>query len=96
MILEIQSENSKSMKDSERATLRSLLLEFEENDIMDATVCAHNLTRKSPMEDSRNLARVMRGTLDWTANVILEQPRTNNIQDTQKKMEKKTNTNKST
>lgn len=50
LVLEIQQEGSKSMKDSERATLRALLQELEESDIMDCTVCAHHVVRLSPME----------------------------------------------
>ena len=50
LVLEIQMEGSKSMKDAERATLRALLQEMEESEIMDCTVCGHEVARRSPME----------------------------------------------
>lgn len=48
VILEI--ENGKGVKDSEPTTLRCLLKEFEETEIIDVTVCCHNLSKKSAME----------------------------------------------
>lgn len=50
MILEIQKENSKSMEDSEPTSLRALLFELEESEIVDATLCVHDLTRRSVAE----------------------------------------------
>lgn len=50
-ILEIQAENSKSMKDSAPSTVRSLLIEFEEAGIVDATINSHEVVRLSPMAE---------------------------------------------
>lgn len=37
------------MKDSEPTSLRSLLKEFEESEVLDVTLCCHDLTKKSAM-----------------------------------------------
>jgi len=50
MVLEIASEGSKAMKDSEPTSLRALLFEFEESEIIDTTLCMHDLTRRSVAE----------------------------------------------
>ena len=50
-ILEIQAEKSKSMKDSAPSTVRSLLIEFEEAGIVDATINSHEVVRLSPMAE---------------------------------------------
>ena len=50
MVLEIQKENSKSMEDAEPTSLRALLFELEESEIVDATLCVHDLTRRSIAE----------------------------------------------
>lgn len=50
VVLEIQQENSKAMKDSEVTTLRALLFEMEENEIVDCTLSMHDLTRRAAAE----------------------------------------------
>ena len=50
MVLEIQSEGTKAMKDSEPTSLRALLFEFEESEIIDTTMCMHDMTRRSVAE----------------------------------------------
>ena len=47
LVLEIQQEGSKAMKDAEPTTLRALLFEMEESEIVDCTVSMHDVTRCS-------------------------------------------------
>ena len=52
VVLEIQSENSKSTADAEPCTLRELLHELEENGVVDVSLHAHSVERPGTSEDS--------------------------------------------
>ena len=51
VVLEISDEGAKSMKDSEPASLRALMAEFEEAQIVDTTICCHEFSRKPTNPD---------------------------------------------
>lgn len=44
VVLEIQSEGSKSWKDSQPSTLKSLMAEMQDAGITDTTLCMHTMT----------------------------------------------------
>ena len=50
VVLEIQAEGTKTMKDSDPTSLKALLMQMEEAGIVDCTVCCHEVTAISPME----------------------------------------------
>ena len=52
VVLEIQSENSKSTNDAEPCTFRELLHELEENGVVDVSLHAHSVERPGPSEET--------------------------------------------
>ena len=52
VVLEIQSESSKATSDAEPCSLRDLLHELEENNIIDVSLHSHTVERPGPSEET--------------------------------------------
>lgn len=50
MVLEVQSDSSKAVQDSELCPLRSMVEEMEEEGLVDTTLMGHSMDRSGPAD----------------------------------------------